>query len=415
MVVVVLLLSALTAGGLSWLESVADRVDSLPRYRYSQPLWSPDESSLAYFRTTFEPDSKRRVRELWWTKRVGDEPAQKLAECPLEPRQLLGWMGDQEAILVSQPGPDSTPNLRLHRLDGKPATDLEFQRPNLSWHGLQGERLYFCQLHYDIPFEPPAINQPDSESLENYQEVEREQERTLTRQGLEVLSWGLDENGFRKHLTIPFSPRRALTMESIVPSPDGRFLALGLRLGEDVGIWVYDSKNEKLRWSSIQAAARHCTIVWSPDSVGLLASLDENFFLLPNVMTTAFQRFTTETARGFRLVWGRDDELTLQNGQVIFRLDPDNFEAERLLDERLLSREFEQLELSPRGSWAAYIVDTPEQESLFSVSLSTLQSRSLLPPSPRQKARQTLLYQVADGTRFARRNWLGGGGRSTAE
>ncbi|MCA9796660.1 MAG: hypothetical protein KC910_32850, partial [Candidatus Eremiobacteraeota bacterium] len=241
---------------------------------------------------------------------------------------------------------------------------------------------------------------------------------TLTRRGLEILSWAPGEKGFRKHLTIPYSPPDVLRMVSVTPSPDHRFLALCVRSGDDgpIGVWIYDSQETRLRWTTIQAQAAHSTITWSPDSVGILAILDSHFFLLPNVMTTAFHRFSAGNSTHYRALWTEDrSSFLLQDENAILRLSRDNFRAEPVIDQHVLKLEALDLTLSPLGNWAAFRTQEDGQDILQAVSLATLQSKPLLATSTRRLARQSLLYHVAEGTRYARRRWLGGRGSAPGE
>ncbi|MGE0489121.1 MAG: hypothetical protein AB7S38_07890 [Vulcanimicrobiota bacterium] len=403
--------------GLAWLDQVAANLEKLPVYRYSQVVWSSDESKLAFVRTTLEPPRTTGRRELWYAKRVGDE-AQMVSALDSPLVEVLSWVADDSALLTLTEGTGPVPELALLWLDGRKQV-LEFARPNLRYLGVEGGRIYFVQRHADLPWEPPSSERADQDSPANIQEMEAGAPRTtLTRRGLEILSWAPGEKGFRKHLTIPYSPPDQLRVESVTPSPDHRFLALCVRSGEGgpVGVWIYDSEETRLRWTTIQAPADRSFIAWSPDSVGILAVLDSHFFLLPNVMTTAFHRFSAGGATHYRALWTRErDSFLLQDENAILRLSRENFQAEPVVDQHLLKMEALDLSLSPLGNWAVFRTQDEGQDILQTVSLATLQTKPLLAASSRRLARQSLLYHVAEGTRYARRRWWGGRGSAPGE
>ena len=86
--------------GLTWLDRIAARLERLPVYHYSQLTWSPDESKLAFVRTTVDPGRSTGRRELWYTRRVGDE-AQIVAPVDSPLIEVLAWVAGVPGLILS--------------------------------------------------------------------------------------------------------------------------------------------------------------------------------------------------------------------------------------------------------------------------------------------------------------------------
>ena len=83
---------AACGASLSYLEYKASRTDALPILQYEQPVWSEDESRVAYFRLLLPSEGgPYTCRQLWWAERVGQEK-RLVAEFPPGELTMIAWI-----------------------------------------------------------------------------------------------------------------------------------------------------------------------------------------------------------------------------------------------------------------------------------------------------------------------------------
>ncbi|MBI3926274.1 MAG: hypothetical protein HY319_12090 [Armatimonadetes bacterium] len=410
-------LTALGAGAVMCLERRAQEVDRLPTYRYEQPVWSQDESRIAYFSIACQPDqplASSQPRELAWTSRTVKD--RKSLTVLTEPCRILGWVDQDRLILLQQ---ESTFELELPSLLQVSAItgqrqQVRFKRDGIRLLGVRGGIALFFRIQEQVPWKVPG-SQTRPSSGPVAVEAPAGNEPQLTRKAVELLTWTPGALRFEPLVTIPFSERDPLAVDDVMPSPDGRLYAISLRLAGNAGValWIYDKISRRMFWSKIRSASP-LRVAWSPESLGLIAVAEAaggcELFVLRNVLEGSPTRLSSagDPAR-YIPFWPRQDaDFLLLNGNQVFRFDPVSFQAKPVLDGRQLGPVRGEISVSPGGNWAAYAGPSAEGDELCVMSLRTLNRRALLPPSERADRMGELGYQLADSFRWAVSYWMEG-------
>ncbi|MEW6280933.1 MAG: hypothetical protein AB1758_20125 [Candidatus Eremiobacterota bacterium] len=373
-----------SAGALWYLDARARRADSLPILHYEQPVFSEDESRVAYFRLLVPPGSDDyTTRQLWWTHRLGDE-RRLVAEFPPSDLRLLAWVERDSSILLLPPQPpEGPPTLIQVAVDGSFRRTIRFAQPALKLVGVrQGE----------VFFQRPAPG------------------------GVELLSWHPGQRAFQSITRFPASAGEQLELEEVAPSPDGRLLSVVICTGEPPsrGVWLYDRDRRALRYTFVSTEGVALRTAWSSDSRGLVAAAELagrcELYLVEDLDTGQFTRLSAPARTACVPFWPRDaDHFLLLEDNTVRSFHRRGILAEKLLDRVRAGRTLEDLAVSSRGNWAAYHSRFGPVDDLYVVSLKTNQTRSLVPPGMRRELQQTLWYQIGSGTRYAMTCWTGAG------
>ncbi|GMU51140.1 MAG: hypothetical protein AMXMBFR33_02860 [Candidatus Xenobia bacterium] len=376
-----LMLGAFT-GSLAYLERRAERTDSLPILHYEQPVWSEDESRLAYFRLLMPPGGGAYTcRQLWWADRIGSE-RRLVAEFPPGELRIAAWIENDSSILLQPPQqPGQPPVLIQVATDGSFRRTVRFEQVDLQLIGVRGGEVFF--------------------------------QRSL-KGAVTLLSWSPGERIFRPVARFPSTSAEQLNLEEVSPSPDGNKLAVVVASGSTRGVWIYDRASRTLRYSFISTEGRSLRTTWSSDSRGLAAAAELGtrceLYMLTDVEEGQFTRLSTPSSSACLPFWPRDsDRLLLLQNNTVLAFHPFSLVAERILDRVRAGRLVQDLAVSSRGNWAAYHSRQGVDDDIYVVSLKTSQSRTLLPPGTRRELQQTLLYQIGSGTQYAVNHWTGGG------
>lgn len=375
------LMVGLCGAGLSYLEYKAKRTDALPILQYEQPVWSEDESRLAFFRLLLPPDGgPYTCRQLWWAKRVGTDK-RLIAEFPPSNLTLIAWIEQDKSILLQpEQKPGESPVLIQVAVDGSYRRTVRFEQKELSLIGVRGGEVFFQRN------EAGAVM---------------------------LLSWSPGESMFRPVARFPATSGEKIVLEDVAPSPDKSKLAVVVASGGSRGVWVYDRATRALRYTFVSTVGKALRTVWSSSSNGIVAAAELpgrcELYLVEDLESGTFQRISTPSDTASIPFWprGSDRLLLLQNNTVV-SFQPQSNYAERILDRVRAGRLVQDLSVSPLGNWAAYHSRSGTDDDLYVVSLKTSQSKTLLPPGTRRELQSTLMYQIGSGTQYAVEHWTGG-------
>lgn len=372
----------LSGAGLAYLEYKAKRTDALPLLQYEQPIFSEDESKVAFFRLVVPPEGgPYTTRQLWWAERVGGEK-RLVAEFPPSKLDLIAWIENDKSILLQpEQKPDEAPVLIQVAADGSYRRTVRFEQKDLSLIGVRAGEVFFQRT------EPGAVM---------------------------LLSWAPGEQVFRPVARFPATTGEKLSLEDVAPSPDKSRLAVVVASGESRGVWIYERGTRALRYTFVSTEGKSLRTTWSSDSTGLVAAAELpgrcELYLMEDLETGQFTRLSTPSETACLPFWPRgSDRLLLLQNNTVLSFQPHTLVAERILDRIRAGRLVENLAVSSRGNWAAYHSRNGTEDDLYLVSLKTSQSRALLPPPLRRELQQSLLYQIGSGTQYAVQHWTGAG------
>jgi hypothetical protein len=365
------------------LEKRADAIDQLPSMLYDQPVWSQDEEQIAYLARPIHGHGDARVTgglELWRCPRVSGE-AVKIGDLA-EPCSLLGWVDEDKSLLLQPTSTEGPPRVLLAAVDGSGRQEIRFEREGLELIGARGGEIFF----------------------------QRKADK-----GVDILTWAPGKSRFTKLVNMPDTGEE-LRVEDAMPSADGRWAALILRLGQNpgsLGLWLYDKKQERLVWTNIRVEAKAMRMAWSPDSTGLVAAAELedgcDLFALWSVEKLDYARLNASSSQAPVPFWPKgEDAFFLLEGDTVYRFEPEGLRAERILSRHEVGQPLLDLAISPRGTYAVFHCRDGRDDVLYRWGLKTRKNERLLKPDERLTAKGQLWYQIADGLRYAASRWLPG-------
>lgn len=366
------------------LEKRAEAIDELPSMLYDQPVWSQDEEHIAYLGRPVHSERGELVTgglELWRCARVSGE-AVKLGDLP-EPFTMLGWVDGDKSLLLQPTSTEGPPRMLLVTADGSGRQEVRFEREGLELIGARGGEIFF----------------------------QRKADK-----GVDVLTWAPGKSRFTKLVSVPDTGEE-LRVEDAMPSSDGRWAALVLRLGENpgsLGLWLYDKKAERLIWTNIRVEAEALRLAWSPDSTGLVAAAELkegcDLFALWDVEKLQYTRLNASGSHAPVPFWPKGESaFFLLEGDTVYRFEPEGLRAERILSRHEVGQPLLDLAISPRGTYAIFHCRNGQDDVLYRWGLKTRKNERLLKADERMAAKDQLWYQIADGLRYAASRWLPGG------
>ena len=430
------------AGAVRLVERVS-LTDHTPAHFYSQPSWSADETQVAYFGLTApygssRPDPTTVTTELWRVDRQSGAPI-KITDFPPGRYRLAGWFQHDKEILVlsdqaagGTPGDARSTRVYLVEVSNGKTEELPYLEQHLRLVGISEGQLFFEQVGEQTGWavasselsptpspSPSTAPTPTPEVLQN----------PLKRPQAILLSWSSASSGFHKVLGIPYE-NEALSIDEAVPSPDSKWLALVLKVGDagkERALWLYEHPPSKgaagvsegdgghLSWSGIRVAADSMKLAWSPDSKGLVASSHSQSFcdlyVAYDIAKADFHKLRSASgplASGVEPFWPRDQHyFWLLRGGEAFQFDPTTRQATPLQLRSMLDHQVRDLSISPRGTWAAYRSTSDGQDELSCVSLSTKQSHLLVGDTGLAEVKEQWWYILGDGLRQAWGYWTG--------
>ncbi len=366
------------------LEKRAGEIDQLPSMLYDQPMWSQDEEHVAYLGRPVHQENGQLVTggwELWRCPRVSGE-AVKIGDLA-ESFTLLGWVDEDRSLLLQPTSREGPPRVLLLAADGSNRQEIRFEREGLELIGARGGEIFF---------------------------------QRKANKGVDILTWAPGKSRFTKLVSVP-DTGEDLRVEDAMPSGDGRWAALILRLGENpgnLGLWLYDKTAERLIWTNVRVEAKAMRLAWSPDSTGLVAAAElENgcdLFALWNVEKLDYTRLNASSSHAPVPFWPKGESaFFLLEGDTVYRFEPENMGAKRILSRHQIGQQLLDLAISPRGTYAVFHCRSGQDDILYRWSFKTEKNERLLKPDERLEAKDQLWYQIADGLRYAASRWLPGG------
>ena len=399
-------LALLTALLAAYLVRIADKVDEGTLAFYEQPVWSEDESQVAYIR--YESDralspqeARQRPHELWRVSRINGQPM-RVALLGNEPYKLLGWINKDQALLLQPLASAEVPRILVAGIDGH-QQEIRFEKEGLQLVSVQGGQVFFQKKASDSRWEAPGShdNEPGSTELKA---------PALLRDEVALYTWAPGDSSVTKLVGIP-TEGEEVSIEAAYPSPDGKLVAMVLKIRGELALWFYDKQQDRLQWSNIKIPATVMEMAWSPDGNGLVCAVDSpegcDLYAFWNVRKLDYTRLRSRSAgKVFRPFWPRGEKhFLLLDDTGVFRFDPESRKAERVLGRYQQGQRADDMNVSPRGSWAVYHSREGESDNLYYLSLRSEQPRPLLPPPKRLVQHDETWYVVAQGLRTAWNYW----------
>ena len=388
---------------LAWLDGYAQGSHAESRLKIDTLCWSQEDSGL-FLASESSP--------IIWVSRDGQN-RRELFELP-KGGKLLGCRGNPDELILRLPDG----GIEIRQTDGA-TLDLPKKLESCDFIALTRQQLFFSCL-----IEGQQLEAVEVERGEDFEEERRRpQEESpsgpppgwkgpevptfLGRRALELSSWHPRMEEPRVHVRIPFQSNENLEIAGLEPSPDGRFLALGLRFApnQPLGVWVYDHKEEELLWSTIEVSGSKVDFAWSPDSVSLLIAGKDSLYMQASVLETKYTKIPT-IGRVFTPKWCDNGRLFLMEGTELYRLDPRDFVAHKITNS--LDHKPSEVRLSEKGDIVAYFSQSARHQSLHSVRLETGRQRSLLRDLAGEERRTEMTYRLARAVHIARMYWTGG-------
>jgi hypothetical protein len=318
----------------------------------AQPSWSEDESQVAYLAQP--PDSK--TWQLWRVGTVDHTPT-AIASLDAGEWSLLGWVDGDRRILL-KPRQQSIPRIVVVDVKSGKQKEIRFESDGLQLVGVRGGQVFF-QRH----------------------------EGQGEEQSLALLTWEPGDEVLTKLVNIPFETEK-LNLANCWPSLNGRWLALEILMGDsgqDRTLWFYDKTKDDLRWSGLRMASLGIGASWSADSAGLVAAIQtsENcdLYRFDDIESTQYTKLSAgQQSRPYQPFWprGEKDFLLLEKKRV-YRFDPEALTATQLTAPGWEPSRSRDLDVSPRGNYAAFVATVKDNDQLFRVNFKASNCESLLP------------------------------------
>ena len=415
-------MALLVTFGAKHLISWVDLLDKKVWSRYEQPVWSEDESQVAFIHYQIDPEEPNRSidKQLCVVSRVDGE-VRNVAHLGEQDLHLLGWL-DSDKRLLLMPGKrvDGLPRLWTVTVADGNLQETHFARTDIELVSIRGGEVFFrrrgTSTNWDVPSSvaPVLDDAPPTPtpSLTPAQSATPSPTPGLTREQLELLSWTPGQDSIKPICSIPLEGDD-IQIEDVAPSPDHQWVALILRVGDEKALWLYSHKEQRLRYSHIKLATRAIRLAWSWDSTGLVAAAELSsgcdFFVSYNVERGDFAVLHANAAgRAYTPFWprGEKDFLLLDRGEI-WRFNLATLQATPVLGRVHKGKRAESSAISPRGSWIVFRSREGNDDILYNLSVKVNEVKPLLNTPAPSESRNSIAYLLGDGLRNAYRYWRG--------
>ena len=390
--------------------------------RYEQAIWSEDESQVAFIRYQIDPQDgapKSVDRELCVASRV-EGWVRKVADLGEQDLQLLAWIDDDKSLLLMpRKAEGTTPHIFTASVAEGNLKATQLARNDIELVSISGGDVFFRRKGAAAAWEvPSAVNvmpgdgSNPSDTPSPTPTPSGSAAPGLTREQLELLHWAPGKNTIEPVCAIPMDGDD-IQIEDAIPSPDDKWVALVLRVGEEKAVWLYSLADKRLKYSHIKVAARALRMAWSWDSSGLVVAAELHngcdFYPSSNVARGDFSVLHANTpGRAYQPFWPRGEKefLLLDQGEIL-RFDPGSLQAQEIMGRTFKGKRTENSAISPRGSFVMFRARENHDDVLYLVSLKVRELKPFLKASTQTLDTSGPAYLVGEGLRNAYRYWTG--------
>lgn len=390
--------------------------------RYDQAIWSEDESQVAFIRYQIDPQTptpKGINRELCVASRVEGD-VRKVADLGDQDLQLLAWIDDDKRLLLMPRKPEgTTPHIFTASVAEGDLKEVKLSRDDIELVSISGGDVFFRRKGAAAAWEVPSavsVMPGDGSNLPSTPTPTPTPTSSaspgLTREQLELLHWSPSKNTIDPVCAIPMEGDD-IQIEDAVPSPDDKWVALVLKVGEEKAVWLYSETDKRLKYTHIKVAARALRMAWSWDSSGLVVAAELHngcdFYTSSNVASGDFIVLHANTpGRAYQPFWPRGEKefLLLDQGEIL-HFDPASLQAQEIMGRTFKGKRTENSAVSPRGSFVMFRSRENHDDVLYLVSLKVRELKPLLKADVQVVDKSGPAYLVGEGLRNAYRFWTG--------